>query len=193
MAQNAGDKLGPEIVAPLGAGGMGEVYRATRRDRTARVALKGPAPAFARDPRRIARFEREAKLLASLNHPAHRRCTGSAESEGRRVLVLELVAGESLAERLRRGPDAARQSAAVAARSRGALGKPAHEWRGASRPETRQTSCCGPTARSRCSTSRARQGQGRRSQVIVRSPVVGIAHDDVRRDAGGRDPARPPA
>ena len=70
MALPAGTKLGPyEIVAPLGAGGMGEVYRAkdTKLDRE--VAIKVLPPAWASDPARLARFEREAKVLAALNHP----------------------------------------------------------------------------------------------------------------------------
>ena len=70
MALSAGDRLGPyEILAPIGAGGMGEVYRArdTKLDRD--VAIKVLPAAFAQDPERLARFEREAKVLASLNHP----------------------------------------------------------------------------------------------------------------------------
>jgi eukaryotic-like serine/threonine-protein kinase len=99
-----GTRLGPyEILAPLGAGGMGEVYRARDARLQRDVALKVLPAAFAQDPERIARFEREAKLLASLNHPRIGALYGLEESEGRRVLVLELVAGESLAERLRRG------------------------------------------------------------------------------------------
>jgi len=99
-----GSKLGPyEIVAPLGAGGMGEVYRA-RDTRLARdVAIKALPEAFARDPERLARFEREAKLLASLNHPNVAGIYGLEVAEDHRYLVLELVEGESLAERLSRG------------------------------------------------------------------------------------------
>ena len=91
-------RLGPyEIVAPLGAGGMGEVYRArdTRLDRE--VAIKAlPAP-FAADPERLARFRREAQTLASLNHSNIAAIYGLEEASGTPYLVLELVEGETLA------------------------------------------------------------------------------------------------
>jgi len=104
MSLTPGTKLGPfEIVEPLGAGGMGEVYRA-RDPRLGRdVAIKALPPAFAQDPERLARFEREAKLLASLNHPNVAGIHGLEVVEGHRYLVLELVEGESLAQRLSRG------------------------------------------------------------------------------------------
>src|SRR5271169_4627637 len=93
MPLSAGDKLGPyEILAPLGAGGMGEVYRAkdTRLDRL--VAIKILPDALAQDPERLARFEREAKVLASLNHPNIAQIYGIED----RALVMELVPGESI-------------------------------------------------------------------------------------------------
>jgi eukaryotic-like serine/threonine-protein kinase len=93
MAFNAGTRLGPyEILAPIGAGGMGEVYRAcdTKLDRD--VAIKVLPPSFAQDPERLARFEREAKVLASLNHPNIAQIYGIEE----RALVMEFVPGESL-------------------------------------------------------------------------------------------------
>jgi hypothetical protein len=101
----AGTRLGPyEILAPLGAGGMGEVFRArdTRLGRD--VAIKALPEAFAEDPERLARFEREARLLASLSHPNIAGILGLEEVEGRRYLVLEFVDGETLAARLARGP-----------------------------------------------------------------------------------------
>ena len=100
-----GSRLGPyEIIGPLGAGGMGEVWRA-RDPRLGRdVAIKALPAAFARDPDRVARFEREAKLLASLNHPNVGAILGLEEVEGQRYLVLEFVDGETLAQRLKRGP-----------------------------------------------------------------------------------------
>src|SRR5437868_9157483 len=104
MPLSVGDKLGPyEILGPLGAGGMGEVYKArdTKLDRE--VALKFLPDAVARDPERLARFEREAKVLASLNHPNIAQIYGVEESSGVRALVMELVPGESLAE-ARPGP-----------------------------------------------------------------------------------------
>ncbi|HET7252026.1 MAG TPA: protein kinase [Gemmatimonadales bacterium] len=105
MPLTAGDRLGPyEIVAPLGAGGMGEVYRA-RDSRLGRdVAIKALPAEFAQDPERLARFEREARLLASLSHPNIAGIHGLEEVAGHRHLVLEFVEGESLAERLARGP-----------------------------------------------------------------------------------------
>jgi serine/threonine-protein kinase len=99
-----GTRLGPyEIVAPLGAGGMGEVYRArdTRLGRD--VAIKALPTVFAQDPERLARFEREAKLLASLSHPNIAGIYGLEEVAGVRYLVLEFVEGETLAARIGRG------------------------------------------------------------------------------------------
>jgi len=100
-----GTTIGPyEIVAPLGAGGMGEVYRArdTRLDRD--VAVKILPPAFAVDAERLARFEREAKTLAALNHPNIAQIYGVEPVEGGRALVMEFVDGEDLAARIARGP-----------------------------------------------------------------------------------------
>ena len=99
-----GSKVGPyEIVAPLGAGGMGEVYRArdTRLGRD--VAIKALPEAFAMDPERLARFEREARLLASLSHPNVAGIHGLEQVDASRYLVLELVQGETLESRLTRG------------------------------------------------------------------------------------------
>nr|NIS41845.1 serine/threonine protein kinase [Desulfuromonadales bacterium] len=92
------------VTEKLGEGGMGEVYRA-RDDRLNRdVALKVLPETFARDPDRMARFSREAQLLASLNHPNIAAIYGLEESESVRCLVLELVEGETLAERIAPGP-----------------------------------------------------------------------------------------
>jgi len=97
MPLSVGTKLGPyEILAPIGAGGMGEVYKArdTKLDRE--VAIKILPAALAQDPERLARFEREAKVLASLNHPNIAQIYGVEESNNVRVLVMELVPGETL-------------------------------------------------------------------------------------------------
>jgi len=105
MTLASGRQLGPyEIGAPLGAGGMGEVYRAkdSRLDRE--VAIKVLPEALARDPDRVARFQREAKVLASLNHPHIAAIYGFEEANSVRFLVLELVEGETLADRLKIGP-----------------------------------------------------------------------------------------
>ncbi len=91
------------VVEKLGAGGMGEVYRATDARLGRDVALKFLPEVFARDPDRLARFEREARLLASLNHPNIAAIHGLEEADGVRFLVLELVEGETLAERLAGG------------------------------------------------------------------------------------------
>jgi eukaryotic-like serine/threonine-protein kinase len=88
----------------LGRGGMGEVYLADDLNLNRKVALKFLPDAFTGDPERMARFEREAKLLASLNHPNIAAIYGLEEAEGKRFLVLELVEGETLAQRLSKGP-----------------------------------------------------------------------------------------
>jgi Tol biopolymer transport system component len=105
MPLATGSRLGPyEILAAIGAGGMGEVYRArdSRLDRT--VAIKVVPDAFARDAERMARFEREAKLLASLNHPNIAAIYGLEDSGNTRALVMELVEGPTLADRIKSGP-----------------------------------------------------------------------------------------
>jgi serine/threonine protein kinase/Tol biopolymer transport system component len=97
-------RIGPyEIVAPIGAGAMGEVYRArdTRLNRD--VALKLLPPLFALDPDRVARFKREAQVLAALNHPNVAAIYGLEESDGVSALVLELVEGPTLADRIAAG------------------------------------------------------------------------------------------
>ncbi len=104
MSLLPGTRLGPyEILVPLGAGGMGEVHRArdTRLQRD--VALKLISDALASDPDHLARFEREARMLAALNHPNIAQIYGLEERDGIRFLVLELVEGESLDIRLAGG------------------------------------------------------------------------------------------
>jgi serine/threonine-protein kinase len=105
MSLSEGARLGSyEILSALGAGGMGEVYRArdTRLDRL--VAIKVLPQAFVADPERVARFRREAKVLASLNHPHIAAIYGLEEADGVKALVMELVEGEDLSQRLSRGP-----------------------------------------------------------------------------------------
>jgi len=127
MPLAVGQRLGDYVVeAPLGAGGMGEVYRArdTRLERE--VALKLLPPAFAADPDRRARFEREAKLLAALNHPGIAHLYGFEEKDGQPFLALELAEGEDLHARIARGRLPAEEAVAVARQVAEAL-EAAHE------------------------------------------------------------------
>jgi serine/threonine protein kinase len=127
MSLSAGMKLGPyEIQSPLGAGGMGEVYRA-RDTRLGRfVALKTLPEAFVKDPERMARFEREAQVLAAFNHPNIASIYGLEESNGIRALVMELVEGPTLAEEIALGPIAIEEALRVACEVAEAL-EAAHE------------------------------------------------------------------
>src|SRR5262245_8957858 len=105
MSLNPGDRLGSyDVIALLGAGGMGEVYRAHDTKLERDVALKVLPTAFALDPDRLARFRREAQVLASLNHPHIASIFGLEESPSGIALVLELVDGLTLADRLVHGP-----------------------------------------------------------------------------------------
>lgn len=92
------------ILDKLGAGGMGEVYRAEDLSLNRQVAIKVLPAVFATDPERLARFQREAKVLAALNHPNIAAIYGVEVADGKRFLVLELVEGETLADRLSKGP-----------------------------------------------------------------------------------------
>lgn len=105
MSVAPGVRLGPyEIVALIGAGGMGEVYRARDGNLTRDVALKILPELFARDPERLARFTREANLLATLNHPNIAAIYGFQSADRVPALVLEMVEGPTLADRIARGP-----------------------------------------------------------------------------------------
>ena len=105
MPLQPGTTLGPyRVTAKIGEGGMGEVYRARDAKLDRDVALKVLPQAFTDDPDRLARFEREAKVLASLNHPNIGHIYGLEEAEGQKALVLELVEGPTLAERIKQGP-----------------------------------------------------------------------------------------
>src|ERR1700730_15931580 len=87
-----------EILSPLGGGGMGEVYRARDTKLGRDVALKILPESFTHDPERIARFRREAQLLAALNHPHIAQIHGLDEANGSQFIVLELVDGETVAD-----------------------------------------------------------------------------------------------
>jgi serine/threonine-protein kinase len=122
-----GTKLGSyEILAPLGAGGMGEVYRAKDRRLSRDVAIKVLAGSVTHDRERLARFEREARLLAALNHPHIAAIHGLDESDGQQFLVLELVEGETLSDRLASGAIALGESLEIARQIAEAL-EAAHE------------------------------------------------------------------
>jgi serine/threonine protein kinase len=92
-----------QIINELGKGGMGEVYVAEDLSLSRKVALKFLPDIFTGDPERMARFEREAKLLASFNHPNITAIYGLEQAEGKRFIVMELVEGEALAQKLKKG------------------------------------------------------------------------------------------
>src|SRR5262245_6697739 len=105
MALTVGTQLGShEITALLGKGGMGEVYRARDLKLKREVAIKILPDEFSRDPERVPRFQREAEVLASLNHPNIGAIYDLQEANDARFLVLELVEGETLADRIQRSP-----------------------------------------------------------------------------------------
>jgi serine/threonine protein kinase len=103
MPISAGTRLGSfELLAQIGAGGMGEVYQAHDTKLGRDVAIKVLPEAFAHDSDRLARFQREAKMLASLNHPNIATIYGMEHSNGTHFLIMELVSGETLADRIKR-------------------------------------------------------------------------------------------
>src|SRR6202171_4720151 len=128
MAILPGRRLGPyEILSAIGAGGMGEVYQAHDTKLGRDVAIKVLPEAFAHDPERLSRFQREAKMLASLNHPNIATIHGLEQSGGTSYLVMELVSGETLQERVKReGPVPVEEALAIAKQIAEAL-EAAHE------------------------------------------------------------------
>src|SRR6202049_3267447 len=123
-----GKRLGPyEILSAIGAGGMGEVYQAHDTKLGRDVAIKVLPDAFAHDPARLSRFQREAKMLAALNHPNIATIHGLEQSGGTSYLVMELVSGETLQERVKRdGPIPVEEALAIAKQIAEAL-EAAHE------------------------------------------------------------------
>src|SRR4249920_3507925 len=103
-----------EITSHLGSGGMGDVYQATDSKLGRSVAIKFLPEAFSHDSERVERFEREARVLASLNHSNIAAIYGLEESGERKFLVMELVGGETLAERIKRGPIPIEESLGIA-------------------------------------------------------------------------------
>ena len=127
MTLAAGTKIGPyEILSPLGAGGMGEVYRARDTKLNRDVAIKVLPEAVAEDAERLARFQREAQVLASLNHPHIAAIYGLEKTGNLEALVLELVEGETLAEQIAAGPVPIDEALAIARQIADAL-EGAHE------------------------------------------------------------------
>ena len=123
----SGAQLGPyTITTSIGAGGMGEVYRARDMRLKRDVALKIVPESFATDADRLARFQREAEVLASLNYPNIAAIHGLEESNGKRALVMELIEGETLADRIARGPIPLDEALAIARQIAEAL-EAAHE------------------------------------------------------------------
>src|SRR5262245_42440396 len=105
MGLSSGARVGPyEILSAIGAGGMGEVYRAQDTRLKREVAIKVLPDGFAHDADRLARFQREAELLAALNHPNIAAVYGLEESSGITAIVLELIEGDTLAEVIARSP-----------------------------------------------------------------------------------------
>jgi eukaryotic-like serine/threonine-protein kinase len=127
MPIQSGTHLGPyEIISAIGAGGMGEVYRARDPKLGRDVAIKVLPEAFARDAERMARFQREAKVLASLSHPNIATIYGLEDSGSTRALVMELVEGPTLADRIKQGPIPVDESVRIAKQIADAL-EYAHE------------------------------------------------------------------
>src|SRR5581483_5337662 len=127
MSIAAGTKLGSyEVISLLGKGGMGEVYRARDLKLKREVAIKILPDEFARDVDRVVRFQREAEVLASLNHPNIAAIYDLEEARDTRFLVLEMVDGETLAERIQRGPIPIEEALTIASRIAEAL-EAAHE------------------------------------------------------------------
>src|SRR5215467_8234568 len=127
MSLTTGTQLGPyEVLSLLGRGGMGEVYRARDTKLKREVAIKTLPEEFSRDPERLARFQREAEALAALNHPNIAHVYGLEESANTRCIVMELVEGETLQQRLSRGPIPVEEALQIAKQIAEAL-EAAHE------------------------------------------------------------------
>ena len=139
MALTPGTRLGVyEITAPIGAGGMGEVYRARDTKLNRDVAIKVLLPAVANDPDRLARFSREAQVLASLNHPHIAHVHGLEDAGGVRALVMELVEGPTLADRIALGAIPIDEALSIASQIADALEAGARAGDRPSRPEARE-------------------------------------------------------
>ena len=115
MGLATGSRIGPyRILTLIGSGGMGEVYRAADTHLGRDVAIKILPEPMASDPDRMARFEREARMLAALNHPHIAQIHGLEKSDGIRALVMELVEGPTLADRIAQRPIRLEEACAIA-------------------------------------------------------------------------------
>ena len=186
----AGHRIGPfEILSPLGAGGMGEVYRArdTRLGRD--VAIKSLPPGFASDPERLARFEREARLLASLSHPNIAGIHGLEDAGGTPYLVLEIVEGETLAQRLARGVLPVREALEVGGQIAAAI-EAAHERGIVHRDLKPGNVMISAVAHRQGAGLRPRQGRRARGWLLDRpvgvSPTLALSATGSRRDSRHR-------
>ena len=165
MALTSGTKLGPyEIQSPLGAGGMGEVYRArdTRLERT--VAVKILPSHLSENPEAKQRFDREARTISSVNHPNICTLYDVGHQDGIDYLVMEYLEGETLADRLRKGPLPIEQVLRYGARHLRRAGEGASQRRGSSRSEARQHHA----DQGRRQADGLRAGQDRRLRVRLR-------------------------
>ncbi len=139
MALAPGTRVGPyEVLAAIGQGGMGEVYRARDAKLARDVALKILPEAFAYDPERLARFEREAQVLASLSHPNIGGIYGLEDSGGTKALVLEIIEGPTLADRIAEGPLPVEEALADGGANRRGARSRAQRRHHSPRPETGQ-------------------------------------------------------
>ena len=166
-----------EIASRIGAGGMGEVYRAHDAQLGRDVAIKMLPPIFARDPDRLARFDREARMLAALNHPHIGAIYGVEQSEGAPALILELVDGPTLADRLAHGPIPLTEVARHRSADCRCAGGRARQRDRSPGPEAGQHQ---DHARWHREGARLRPGQGgraRRTSMIRRSHSPGTASD----------------
>jgi eukaryotic-like serine/threonine-protein kinase len=146
MALAPGTRLGLyEIGAQIGVGGMGEVYRARDTQLHRDVAIKVLPEALADDRERLARFDREARTLAALNHPNIAHIHGLQKSDGSKALVMELVEGPTLADRIAHGAIPVDEALPIARQIAEAL-EAAHEHGIIHATSSRRTSRCDPTA-----------------------------------------------
>ena len=179
MPLSTGDQLGPyEILAPLGAGGMGEVYRALDIKLNREVAVKVLPASLSNDAQYMARFEREAQTLAALNHPNIATVYGIEQG----ALVMELVEGANL-----RGPAPARRSDSHSSPDRRRTRSGARTGHRPSRPETRQHQA-DSFRRSKNSRLRSCQNNRRWCAIFAGREPDYLADAFAGHDAGGNDP-----